>query len=240
MIRLLSVQPDEVAAVERENGPSLLDGEVENGLVREPLIALLQLLERHDVVSEGAELLGDRAREVLVREQAGLSSGGLVVMDLPLDLVPVGVVVAPSAHQVFGAQRRKAAQQLRLGCAELAGTHQRVQTGIRVRTMQGSPPATAGSLSIPWRESPRSRTIHSSTRTFSVGLSAASACWAFSSSVIVRSATSRSQRPAAHTSVYDSGRALAGDGPAEGGEAAQPVDQPVQPPSDEGYQPSFQ
>jgi len=102
MCRHYIVKPDEVAAVERQDRPPLLDCELEHSFIGKPLIALPKLFEGSDVMSEGAELLGDGEREVLVGEKAGHSSGGLVVADLAVDLLPVHVVVAPRVHQVFG------------------------------------------------------------------------------------------------------------------------------------------
>lgn len=46
----------------------------------------------------------------------------------------------------------------------------KTQTGTRVRTMRDSPPHTRGSLSIPRKASPRSRTIHCSSCALSAWL----------------------------------------------------------------------
>ena len=65
------VQPNEVAAVERDQRPAFADGKGENLLIghREPRMP--EALESQHVVTKAAESLNGRSREVLVGHEPG-------------------------------------------------------------------------------------------------------------------------------------------------------------------------
>jgi hypothetical protein len=101
MVRMLLMETNEVPPVEGHQSAPVLGGEDEDGGIRDGSAGISGFLDRQDVVPQSAELFGDLEREILVRVEPRHRSGGLVVSDLPLDLVAVSPLISPGVCQIL-------------------------------------------------------------------------------------------------------------------------------------------
>ncbi len=104
------VQRDEVLAVDRQNSPFIGRRVYQHLLVGQLAIRVAGFLNGDNVVAKTAELLNDRQWEVLVGVESGHDLRGLVHLDLPLDVAPMGAIVGPRICEIFGSKSRVAAQ----------------------------------------------------------------------------------------------------------------------------------
>jgi hypothetical protein len=104
VIRLLTMQSEEVPAIQGEYGallgacPSQELGIGHSGTQQ-------ALDERYHVMTMRSQLLHHRKRHVLIGQQPRHNSGRLVLDDLVLDLFAVAPHVGPRVCEILGAQR---------------------------------------------------------------------------------------------------------------------------------------
>lgn len=103
------VEANEVLAIEREQDPSFRAGERENLVVRHGLAGFPRIHNGQGLVAQPTQFQYDRQREILVGVESRHGSGGLVLLDLAVDLVPMGARVSPCVHEILGPEGRIAA-----------------------------------------------------------------------------------------------------------------------------------
>ena len=109
VIGTVMVKTNEMLAVEREEDSSLRAGEREHLVVRHGLAGFARVDDGQDIVAQSAQFQDDGEREVLVGVESRHGSGGLVLLDLAVNLVLMGSRVSPSVHEILGPERRIAA-----------------------------------------------------------------------------------------------------------------------------------
>ena len=169
---LSTVEAKEVFAVQGEQDAIFATGVAKDFVIRPSLSGASGFQNGGDIAAESPEFLDDGQREVFVgAEPQHTRSVRFVFGDGACDFRAMGAVVGPGVGEVFGVERGIAAEKI--GFAEASSrARASVQTGMRVRLMQASPPQTAGSLSTPGKLWPRSRATICSRAAFSPGVMA--------------------------------------------------------------------
>jgi hypothetical protein len=98
----LAMEPEEVPAVERQDGTNVANGEQEDLPIRPGQSGLTRIANGEYVMAQAAQLVNRRLREVLVREEAGHGSGGLVFLYLPLDEIAMASDEGPGVREILG------------------------------------------------------------------------------------------------------------------------------------------
>jgi len=110
------VQPHEVSAIQRHDGPVVRRGQFEDDLVRERLPRLAGIGDGDHVVPDSTQRFDDGERKVLVGKEARHERlRAFVVADLSIDLVSVSAHIGPGAGEIFRPQGRIETEQVSLG-----------------------------------------------------------------------------------------------------------------------------
>ena len=106
MARTFGMETAKVPAIERHHDSSMGHRILQHRCIGIPLIRLAVLEDREDIVPQPAQFFDDGERNVFVCIQPSHFLRRFVLDDLPIDLLPVEIVIGPGVTQVFGAQGR--------------------------------------------------------------------------------------------------------------------------------------
>ena len=105
MVRMACVKGDEMPPVQgQEHSPRFLR-ELQHALIWNRSVRLARLVCCQHVMAQRTQAINHLEREVLVRIERGQGSGGFVLLDRFVDLLPVRGDVGPRVNQVRSPQR---------------------------------------------------------------------------------------------------------------------------------------
>ncbi len=112
MIGLVSVQPDEMFAVQRDEDAFFFCCKSEDGFIANGLPGFAAVQCGQDIVTQIAEGSNSGLRKVLIGIKAWHRSGGFVLNDVPFNVITMQARICPGICKVFGAQGWIAEQQI--------------------------------------------------------------------------------------------------------------------------------
>jgi hypothetical protein len=112
---------EEVPPIEGDHRAPLANCEEKDFAIWPGLSRLPRISNRKHVVSESAEFLHPGLRKILIRQEAGHGSGGLVILDLILDQVAMASDEGPGVREILSPQGGIGAEKFCVARAQAAG-----------------------------------------------------------------------------------------------------------------------